>query len=72
MRIVSVPAVAEAGHHLLDGRFLLGAACMGTFSIILLLFAHPIARAFTPDTAVIAATIGEAIVLAIFGGLGGV
>ena len=36
---------------------LFGAACMATFSAILFLFAHPIARAFTPDPAVIAATI---------------
>ena len=45
---------------------LLGAACMATFSIILLLFAHPIARAFTPDTAVIAATIPLLYVAAAF------
>jgi MATE family multidrug resistance protein len=36
---------------------LLGAACMATFSIVLATFAHPIARAFTPDRAVIAATV---------------
>ncbi len=45
---------------------LLGAACMATFSIILLLFAHSIARAFTPDSAVIAATVPLLFVAAAF------
>jgi MATE family multidrug resistance protein len=45
---------------------LLGAACMATFSIVLLLFAHPIARAFTPDRAVIAATVPLLFVAAAF------
>ncbi|MCU1318571.1 MAG: efflux family protein [Edaphobacter sp.] len=45
---------------------LLGAACMATFSAILFLFAHPIARAFTPDRTVIAATIPLLFVAAAF------
>jgi MATE family multidrug resistance protein len=45
---------------------LLGAACMATFSIILSVFAHPIARAFTPDSAVIAATVPLLFVAAAF------
>jgi MATE family multidrug resistance protein len=44
----------------------LGAACMATFSILLGLFAHPIARAFTPDRAVIAATVPLLFVAAAF------
>ena len=39
---------------------------MATFSIILSLFAHPIARAFTPDHAVIAATVPLLYVAAAF------
>jgi MATE family multidrug resistance protein len=45
---------------------LLGAACMATFSIVLAVFAHPIARAFTPDRAVIAAAIPLLFVAAAF------
>jgi MATE family multidrug resistance protein len=45
---------------------LFGAACMATFSIVLSVFAHPIARAFTPDRAVIAATIPLLFVAAAF------
>jgi MATE family multidrug resistance protein len=45
---------------------LLGAGCMATFSIVLSLFAHPIARAFTPDRAVIAATVPLLFVAAAF------
>jgi MATE family multidrug resistance protein len=45
---------------------LLGAACMATFSAVLFLFAHPIARAFTPDQTVIAATIPLLFVAAAF------
>ncbi len=45
---------------------LLGAACMATFSIVLAVFAHPIARAFTPDRAVIAATVPLLFVAAAF------
>ncbi|WP_260706421.1 MATE family efflux transporter [Edaphobacter flagellatus] len=43
-----------------------GAACMATFSIVLAVFAHPIARAFTPDHAVIAATVPLLFVAAAF------
>lgn len=45
---------------------LLGAACMATFSIVLAVFAHPIARSFTPDRAVIAATVPLLFVAAAF------
>ena len=45
---------------------LLGAGTMATFSLVLTLFAHPIARAFTPDPAVIAATIPLLYVAAAF------
>ena len=45
---------------------LMGAAVMATFSAVLSLFAHPIARAFTPDSAVIAATIPLLFVAAAF------
>ncbi|HEY2040068.1 MAG TPA: MATE family efflux transporter [Edaphobacter sp.] len=45
---------------------LLGAACMATFSIVLATFAHPIARAFTPDRSVIAATVPLLFVAAAF------
>ncbi|RSL16225.1 MATE family multidrug resistance protein [Edaphobacter aggregans] len=45
---------------------LFGAACMATFSAILFLFPHPIARAFTPDPNVIAATIPLLFVAALF------
>lgn len=45
---------------------LLGAVCMASFSIVLSIFAHPIARAFTPDSAVIAATIPLLYVAAAF------
>jgi MATE family multidrug resistance protein len=45
---------------------LLGATCMATFSIVLSVFAHPIARAFTPDRDVIAATIPLLFVAAAF------
>jgi MATE family multidrug resistance protein len=45
---------------------LLGAACMATFSVVLAVFAHPIARAFTPDRAVIAAAIPLLFVAAAF------
>lgn len=44
----------------------LGAGCMATFAIVLFFFAHPIARAFTPDRAVIAAAVPLLIVAAIF------
>lgn len=44
----------------------LGAGCMATFSIVLAVFAHPIARAFTPDRAVIAATVPLLFVAAAF------
>jgi MATE family multidrug resistance protein len=39
---------------------------MATFSVVLAVFAHPIARAFTPDGAVIAATIPLLFVAAAF------
>jgi multidrug resistance protein, MATE family len=45
---------------------LLGAACMATFALILSLFAHTIARAFTPDRQVIAAAIPLLLVAAAF------
>jgi MATE family multidrug resistance protein len=45
---------------------LFGAACMTTFAVVLFFFAHPIARAFTPDRAVIAATIPLLFVAALF------
>jgi multidrug resistance protein, MATE family len=45
---------------------LLGAVAMGVFSIVLSVFAHPIARAFTPDRAVIAATVPLLFVAAAF------
>jgi MATE family multidrug resistance protein len=45
---------------------LLGSGIMATFSLVLALFAHPIARAFTPDSAVIAATIPLLYVAAAF------
>jgi MATE family multidrug resistance protein len=45
---------------------LLGAGCMAGFSAVLLLFPHPIARAFTVDRAVIAATIPLLFVAALF------
>jgi MATE family multidrug resistance protein len=45
---------------------LLGAGIMATFSLVLALFAHPIARAFTPDSAVIAATVPLLFVAAAF------
>lgn len=45
---------------------LLGAGIMATFSLVLLLFAHPIARAFTPDPAVIAATVPLLYIAAAF------
>ena len=45
---------------------LLGAGIMATFSLVLALFAHPIARAFTPDPAVIAATVPLLFVAAAF------
>ena len=44
----------------------LGAACMATFALVLFFFAHPIARAFTPDRSVIAAAVPLLIVAAIF------
>ena len=44
----------------------LGAAAMACFSLILATFAHPIARAFTPDRAVIAATVPLLFVAAAF------
>ncbi|GGA75102.1 multidrug resistance protein PmpM [Edaphobacter acidisoli] len=44
----------------------LGAGCMATFALVLFFFAHPIARAFTPDRAVIAAAVPLLIVAAIF------
>jgi MATE family multidrug resistance protein len=45
---------------------LLGAGCMAVFSAVLLLFPHPIARTFTADRAVIAATIPLLFVAALF------
>ncbi len=45
---------------------LLGAACMATFSAVLVAAPHAIARAFTPDPAVIAATIPLLLVAAAF------
>jgi MATE family multidrug resistance protein len=45
---------------------LLGAGIMATFSLVLALFAQPIARAFTPDSAVIAATVPLLFVAAAF------
>ncbi|HTH54050.1 MAG TPA: MATE family efflux transporter [Edaphobacter sp.] len=45
---------------------LLGAGCMATCSLVLGLFAHPIAHAFTPDRAVIAATVPLLFVAAAF------
>jgi MATE family multidrug resistance protein len=45
---------------------LLGAIVMATFSLVLSVFAHPIARAFTPDAAVIAATVPLLYVAAAF------
>jgi multidrug resistance protein, MATE family len=45
---------------------LFGAACMATFSAILFLIPHHIARAFTPDPNVIAATIPLLFVAALF------
>jgi multidrug resistance protein, MATE family len=45
---------------------LLGAGCMAFFSCVLLLFPHPIARTFTADRAVIAATIPLLFVAALF------
>jgi MATE family multidrug resistance protein len=45
---------------------LLGASCMAVFSAVLLLFAHPIARTFTVDRAVIAAAIPLLFVAALF------
>ena len=45
---------------------ILGAACMATFAIVLFFFAQPIARAFTPDRAVIAAAVPLLIVAAFF------
>lgn len=45
---------------------LLGAGCMATFSILLGIFARPIARAFTPDPAVISATVPLLFVAAAF------
>ena len=45
---------------------LLGAAVMASFALILFLFAHPIARAFTPDATVIAATVPLLYVAAAF------
>src|SRR3984957_19461117 len=45
---------------------LLGAGCMAVFSCVLLLFPHPIARTFTADRAVIAATIPQLFVAALF------
>lgn len=44
----------------------LGAGCMACCSILLATFAHPIARAFTPDRAVIAATVPLLFVAAAF------
>jgi len=44
----------------------LGAGCMAVCSIVLATFAHPIAHAFTPDSAVIAATIPLLFVAAAF------
>ncbi|MBS1821050.1 MAG: MATE family efflux transporter [Acidobacteria bacterium] len=45
---------------------LLGAGCMAMFSIVLSVFAHPIARAFTPDRGVIAAAVPLLFVAAAF------
>ncbi|MBS1800936.1 MAG: MATE family efflux transporter [Acidobacteria bacterium] len=45
---------------------LFGAGCMAAFSIVLSVFAHPIARAFTPDRSVIAAAIPLLFVAAAF------
>ena len=45
---------------------LLGAACMSTFAVILFFFAHDIARAFTPNHAVIDATVPLLYVAAFF------
>ena len=45
---------------------LLGAACMATFSAVIFLMPHAIARAFTPTLAVIAAAIPLLLVAAIF------
>ncbi len=45
---------------------LLGAACMATFSAVLLLIPHTIARTFTPDQGVIAATVPLLFVAALF------
>jgi MATE family multidrug resistance protein len=45
---------------------LFGAACMATFSAILFLFPHAIARTFTADRAVIAASIPLLFVAALF------
>lgn len=44
----------------------LGAGCMATFAVVLFFFAHPIARAFTPNRAVIAAAVPLLIVASIF------
>ncbi len=45
---------------------LLGAACMATFSAVIFLMPHAIARAFTPDPGVIAAAIPLLLVAAAF------
>ena len=45
---------------------LLGAVVMATFAFVLAVFAHPIARAFTPDSGVIAATVPLLLVAAAF------
>jgi MATE family multidrug resistance protein len=45
---------------------LLGATCMATFSAVLLVAPHAIARAFTPDTSVIAAAVPLLLVAAAF------
>jgi multidrug resistance protein, MATE family len=45
---------------------LMGAACMATFSAVLLIFPHAIAASFTPDKEVIAATIPLLFVAALF------
>ncbi|QNI36516.1 MATE family efflux transporter [Edaphobacter albus] len=58
----ALPEAAAAGW----SAILLGAACMASFAVMLFLFAHPIARAFTPDRAVIAATIPLLFVAAAF------
>jgi multidrug resistance protein, MATE family len=44
----------------------LGAACMATFAAILSIFPYSIARSFTPDAAVIAATVPLLLVAALF------